>query len=411
MAASAAPAPADWPPASTPAPARLGSRSPRLRIGAGADAAGVVARYAVLAVPLVLGLLAWRGPSYWEYSEGVYALTARMLLGGAKLYSEVVAAQPPLLFHAGAGVLAVHDSLEALRAALALPLLVTGLLVALAVWRLTASHLAAVSGGLAALVAPWTLHEGTLLMPEAFATPLLMGAALLASSPARARWAGALAALAASVKLAFVLPLLALGLASGRRRAYAAGAAATLLLLWGAFFLAYGRPLLDNVFAAQLQSGRQPARHVAGLWVQAAWNLGPLVLLAALGLPLRRRARDPRLLLSIAALAAGATALLLTLTKHGSYLNVLAVAEPPLVVLATCSAWWVLGARGRGEPGARERSTSTSVARAAALVRVAVVLAVALLLAQSASLLLSPAHPALFARPLSDASHGRALSS
>ena len=109
--------------------------------------------------------------------------------------------------------------------------------------------------------------------------------------------------------------------------------------------------------------------------------------------------------------AAGATALLLTLTKHGSYLNVLAVAEPPLVVLATCSAWWVLGARGRGEPGARERSTTTSVARAPALVRVAVVLAVALLLAQSASLLLSPAHPALFARPLSDASHGRALSS
>ena len=38
---------------------------------------GVLARYAVIGVPLVLGLLAWRGASYWEYSEGVYALDPR----------------------------------------------------------------------------------------------------------------------------------------------------------------------------------------------------------------------------------------------------------------------------------------------------------------------------------------------
>src|SRR5215210_5326723 len=156
MGASAATAPAGCPPPSTPAPPRLASRWPRLRSGADTGAAGVVARYAVIGVPLVLGLLAWRGASYWEYSKGVYALTARMILGGAGLYGKVVAAQPPLLFLAGAGLLALHDSLEALRATLALPLLATGLLVALAVWRLTASRLAAASGGLAALVAPWT---------------------------------------------------------------------------------------------------------------------------------------------------------------------------------------------------------------------------------------------------------------
>src|SRR5215210_6326312 len=207
---------------STRRPTHVGA-APRVRARTQSGFLGVAGRFALVAIPVVAALLAWRGVSYWEYSEGAYALTARMLLDGSTLYGDVVAAQPPLLFYLAAAVLAVDDSLEALRAALPLPLLATGLLVALAVRRLTGNATAAVVGGLAALVAPWTLHEGTLLMPETFAAPLLMGAALVGSSPSRARWAGALAALAASFKLAFALPLLALGLASGRRRAYALG--------------------------------------------------------------------------------------------------------------------------------------------------------------------------------------------
>src|SRR5829696_661465 len=411
MRASASPAPARWPRAPSSPPLRVVSPSRPLRAAAaGAGTGGVALRFAIAAVPLVAALAAWRGVSYWEYSEGAYALTARMLLDGSTLYGDVVAAQPPLLFYLAAAVLAVDDSLEALRAALTLPLLATGLLVALAVRRLTGNRVAAVVGGLAALVAPWTLHEGTLLMPETFAAPLLMGAALVGSSPSRARWAGALAALAASFKLAFALSPVALGLASGRRRAYALGAATTLAALWALLLAAHGPPLVENVFAAQLQSGRHAPRLVAGLWLQAAWNLAPLVVLAALAWPLRRRARDARLLLSLTALAVGSGALLLTLVKHGSYLNVLAVAEPPLVALATCSAWWLLAsripaARSAASPGPPPATRRPTLARGGAA------LAVALVAVQSASLLVSPARPALFARPLSDAPHGRALSS
>ena len=351
MRASASPAPARWPRAPSSPPLRVVSPSRPLRAAAaGAGAGGVALRFAIAAVPLVAALAAWRGVSYWEYSEGAYALTARMLLDGSTLYGDVVAAQPPLLFYLAAAVLAVDDSLEALRAALTLPLLATGLLVALAVRRLTGNRVAAVVGGLAALVAPWTLHEGTLLMPETFAAPLLMGAALVGSSPSRARWAGALAALAASFKLAFALSSVVLGLASGRRRAYALGAATTLAALWALLLAAHGPPLVENVFAAQLQSGRHAPRLVAGLWLQAAWNLAPLVVLAALAWPLRRRARDARLLLSLTALAVGSGALLLTLVKHGSYLNVLAVVEP--------RSWRSRPARrgGCSRPGSRLRA-------------------------------------------------------
>src|SRR5688500_15212222 len=111
-----------------PARAR-GSRARAASTGAPA----VALSYLLLALPILVALRAWRGNSYWEYSDGVYALTARMLLDGSSLYTEVLAAQPPPLFYAGATVLAAGDSIEALRAALVLPLAVTGLLVALAV--------------------------------------------------------------------------------------------------------------------------------------------------------------------------------------------------------------------------------------------------------------------------------------
>lgn len=386
-------------------PARRGgpaTASAELARSAGGGVLGVVVLYAAMALPIAFSLWVWRGVSYWEFSEGAYALTARMLLEGASLYTDVLAAQPPLLFYAGAAVLAIEDSIEALRAALVLPLLVTGLLVALSVWRLTWSRAAAVAGGLASLLTPWTLHEQTLLMPETLAAPLLMFAAVLAASETRARWGGATAAIAASLKLAFVLPLAALAVATRRRAraSYAAGALVTLVVLWALFVAWHGGALLENVFQAQWETGRQPPRRIAGLWLQAGWNLGPMILLAGVAWSLRRRARDPRLLACLAGLAAGSVALLLTLVKHGSYLNVLALAEPPLVALAAAGLHWLWVERracaGLG-PG-RGGRPSLALAGPTALVLLVAV--------QSLSLVATPGRPALFAHPFSQAAHG-----
>jgi hypothetical protein len=377
----------------------------------------VVAAYVLIALPLAVALRAWRGTSYWEFSEGVYALSARMLLDGSSLYTEILAAQPPPLFYAAAAVLAADDSIDALRAALMLPGLATGLLVALAIWRLTSSRPAAVAGGVASLLTPWTLHEQSLLMPETFAAPLLMGAALLAASTHRSAWGGAAAALAASFKLAFLLPLAALALAGRSRRRYLAGAGLALGVLWTIFLAVHGGALVENVVHAQWQTGPQAPRLLGGLWLQASWNLGPLVCLAALAWPLRAHAREPRLLLCLAALAAGSAALVLTLLKHGSYLNVLALAEPPLVALAAVALCWLWREHGTARSGwpvlgvlTESRTARRPVGRRPASVLPAVAFLSVLVAVQSLSLVVAPARPALFSRPFSEATHGWALS-
>jgi hypothetical protein len=71
--------------------------------------------------------------------------------------------------------------------------------------------------------------------------------------------------------------------------------------------------------------------------------------------------------------------LTLTLLKRGSYIDVLIVAEPPLLALAVCGASW-----------AWERART----------RPLVLFLTALLAAQSLSLLLSPADPLMARRPL-----------
>lgn len=396
-----------------PAPARHPSPERRSAAASPAGALSVAALYVLPALAMVIALTAWRGGSYWEFSEGAYALTARMLLEGSSLYDQVLAAQPPLIFYAAAAVLAIDDSLEALRVALVVPLLATGLMVALSAWRLTWSRPAAVGAGLASLVTPWTLHEQTLLMPETFAAPLLMGAALLAASAGRSKWGGVAAAVAASFKLAFLVPLAAVALAARSRARFAVGALLALAVLWSVFLVMHGDALLENVFRAQWQTGRQAPRLLAGLWLQAGWNLAPLVLLAGLAWPLRHRAHDARLLLSIAALAVGTVALLASLVKHGSYLNVLALAEPPLVALAAFALHALARERGRRarELGALPASTGArrpwSARRGAGVAAVALVL---LPVAQSASLIVSPERPAVFARPFSQAPYGWAKS-
>ena len=66
---------------------------------------------------VLVALHLWRGIEYWNYSEGVYAYTSRMLLHGGDLYGHVVVAQPPWQFLFGAAALAIHDTLPFLRLA------------------------------------------------------------------------------------------------------------------------------------------------------------------------------------------------------------------------------------------------------------------------------------------------------
>src|SRR5436305_515520 len=196
-----------------------------------------VAVFLLGGVALLVALRAWQGDAYWSYSDGVYALTARLVLHGHALYRDVAAAQPPPVFYAGTLLLAVADSLDALRVGLSVVNLVTAALVLAATWRLTARRVPAVVAGLLALVTPLALHDHALLTPETLAAPLVLGAALLGARPGRAAaLGGVLGALAAACKLAYALPAIGLVVAV-RRRGYlgrarvALGAAAATALL------------------------------------------------------------------------------------------------------------------------------------------------------------------------------------
>jgi hypothetical protein len=328
-----------------------------------------------------LALLAlWQRNGYWEYSDGVYAETARLLLHGHRLYSDVAAAQPPPVYLVGALLLAIHDGLAPLRAGLALVELITGGLVALSVWRLCGRGAVALAAGALAPLLPITLHEHAQLLPETLATPLVMAGALWSTRRERAVAAGALLALAVACKLAFAVPALTIALASVARRRALAG----LLLAAGALALAgqavFGTALWREVVRAQFEVGDSSVHYVAGLLSQAAWNELPLIACAGAALLLARRARDRALLRTLAAAAGGGLVLGLSLFKRGAYIDVFAVAEPPLLALAACGATWAW-------EGTRSR-------------RIVPVLG-AFLIAQSVSLLIDPGDPGVARRPFS----------
>lgn len=353
--------------------------------------ATAVALWALLAVAVLVGLRLWQGDAYWEYSDGVYALTGRLVLHGADLYGEVAGAQPPPIYYAGAALLALGDDVATLRWGLSVVALSTSGLVLLCVWRLTRSQAAAVLAGVAALVTPWALREHAQLVPETFAAPLLLAAALLGSRPHGARTAGVAAATAVAFKLAFALPALAVLLAARRRgRAVLSAALAGIAMAVG-FLLLFGDPLLDGAVRAQRETGVAGLHYVAGLWAQAGWNLLPLLACAALAWPARRAVQDPALLRTLAALAVGSLLLLMTLFKHGSYLTAVVVMEPPLLCLAAVG---VVGAL-RVRPAGR---------------RAIVGVAIALATLQVGSLLATPDDPDLFTRPLARSGPGWTLS-
>lgn len=356
----------------------------------------MLAGWALACVALLVALGIWQGLGYWEYSDGVYALSARQLLHGQALYRDFAAAQPPPLFCVGAAVLAIGDGVTTLRIAMAACEAAVSLLVLIAVWRLTHRRDAALVAALVALVTPWQLREHGQLLPETLAAPLLMAAALAASRRATAVLAGVLAAIATTVKLAIAIPALATVLLGRGARRGTAAFVATGAVLAVAFAALFGSPLWTDVVHAQQQAGYAGLHYVAGLWAQAGWNLLALVVCAALAWPARRRLHDPDLARSMLVAAAGSSLLLATLAKHGSYLTVLVVAEPPLVCLAACGVVATL----------RDRGAS----RAPAWRRGAIVAAVALLAAQVGSLLVSPADPALFTRPFARSGPARLLS-
>ena len=331
-----------------------------------------------LAVEMAL-LAAWQRNGYWEFSDGVYAETARLLLNGHSLYRDIAAAQPPPIYLFGALLLAIHDGLGPLRAGLALVDLVTAALVALSVWRLSGRGRVAIAAGLIAPLLPITLHDHAQLLPETLAAPLVMGGALWCARSERASAGGALLALATLCKLAFALPALAIVAVSVARRRAAAGLLLAGAALVAATFAIFGSAVWRETVRAQFQAGRSSPSHVAQLFLQAAWNELPLVAGAAAAPLLARRARDRALLRTLALAAVAGLALALTLVKRGSYLDVLVVAEPPLLALAACGAVWVW----------------ESVAE-----RWLVVLLGALLAAQSISLLVAPGNPVIARRPL-----------
>jgi len=349
-----------------------------------------VAVFLLGGIALLVALRVWQGDAYWSYSDGVYALTARLVLHGHDLYREVAAAQPPPVFYAGVVVLAVSDSLDALRIGLSAVDLATGALVLAATWRLTARRGPAVAAGLLALLTPLALHDHALLTPETLAAPLVMAAALLGARPGRAAAVGgALGALAAACKLAYALPAIGIAVAV-RRRAYLTALLAAAGVLGAFALIVFGSPLVRGTVTAQAQTGFAALGDVAGLWAQAVWNLLPFAVPAIAAIALRRRAADPALLRSLLGALAGALLVLGTLLKQGSYLNVLVVAEPPALSLAA------FGAVALWETRARVALAAAAVGAVLGVVEIG-------------SLLASPGDPVLYGRPLAKRAPGREL--
>lgn len=312
-----------------------------------------------------------RGNSYWDYSEGVYLFTSRLILHGSSLYGDVTAAQPPPLFAVGAAVLAVHDSLGWIRTVMGLVQVGTGVLAACVVWRLTASRVAAVIAAPLALLTPWAVHEHGSLIPEMIAAPLLLGGVLLAPVRRRAPWLGVVVALLVSVKLSFVLPALVLIAVSADRRRVALWAAAALAVEIALSWVLFGGALWRDTILAQLQSGHVGLHSFAGEWAQIGWNLVGLLCGAVLAWRYRpARAAEPewRTLRDAAAVAVATLVTLLSTWKLGTSLNILVAAEAVLVPLAVAGCVWAFRAAGAPLAALGVAGLAFAVAQGVALV-------------------------------------------
>ena len=381
---------------------------------------------AVLGLVVLAVLHVAHGRSYWSFSEGVYALTSRLLLDGHDLYGDVVVAQPPVLFVVGAGFLGISDTIEGLRLLVGLLQLAGGVLAAVTLARLGAGRAWVALAPLLALLMPWAVHEHGALTPETVAVPLLMGAGLLVARRRGAPWAGVLLGLAVFTKFTFLLPAAALVLVAAdrpRTLRWTVGAIVVQAGLWTALF---GGSLWGDTIVAQSESGTRTVRYLAEVLVQGGWNLlGPLAGCALLAAawwrgrsrdgagaderPADGRARDataaegatpdrsvltpdPAQLRASVALAAAMLLTTGTMLKEGTAVNVLVpveVALLPVGLLGLAVAW---------------RTTARPAWRAG-------LVALAFLpLAQSGALLAAPTDPVGFLRPFSADAWARVLS-
>lgn len=342
---------------------------------AAAVAAGLVLELVLLAV--------WQRNGYWDFSDGVYAESSREFLHGMVPYRDFAIAQPPLVYLVGVVLLAIHDGLASIRAGMALADLVTAILVGVCAWRLTGLRAVAVATALLSPLLPISLYGHAQLVPETLAAPLLLAGVLLCARRGGAGVGGVLLALAVVAKLAFALPALAIALSTRQRRE-----ATLTLILAGAVFAiasvaAFGIGVWREAVQAQFQVGRTSLHVAAGPVAQGAWNELPLVVPAAAGVWLvwtrREQPLDMELMRTLVAAALAGLLLVFTVFKQGSYVNVLVVAEPPLLVLAAAGAVW-----------SARRSRAASIA---------IGLLGALLAAQIVSLLVDPASAPIAQRP------------
>lgn len=351
---------------------------------------------AAAALLVVMLLAVWQGRAYVDYSDGVYAASARLVLHGHTPYRDFAAAQPPGVYLAGAAVLALGDSALALRHGLAVIDLILDGLVAAVVVRLTGRRAVAAGAGLVSLLTPWALLDHAQLLPETFGAPLLAGSILAAGRRRGCALAGALCGLACAFKVAFALPAVAIAAAAAAPAVAFAAFGATLAIELVASGIGFGSGFWHQVFQAQSQTGLAGLHYAAGLPFQALWNLLPLLVPAALALRLRPRGPiDPQFRVLVVG-AVASLGLLLSVFKQGSYLNVAVAVEPPLVMLAACGWAWAL------PPGLPPRRSPAVLAMA---------VAAALGVAESASLVVAPRSPALFGRPLATSGPGWQLTS
>jgi hypothetical protein len=333
--------------------------------------------------------------TYWDYSEGVYALSAHLLLNGADLYRGIVGAQPPGVFAAGAILLAVHDSLEWLRLGIGLLQLGAGLIAAAIVYRITASRITAILTPAAVLLTPWAVHEHGALTPELVSLPFMLGAALASADDRRGPLAGVLCGLLVLIKLPFAIPAVAILAFAGDRRRAVIWAGLTVIVGFGLTTALAGEAFWRDVVIAQTHTGVRSLGLLKGFWAQAGWNVLGLLIAGAAAVVLRDQAADARLLRAILVLAVANVITFLTNFKSGTGLNVTVPVEASLVPLALCGtvfAWRSARTRARAGAGAGVRPRLTATA---------CLLGLAFTFAQSVSLIASPHNPIPFLRAFS----------
>jgi hypothetical protein len=345
--------------------------------------------------------------TYWDYSEGVYALSAHLVLTGGDLYGQIVGAQPPGVFAAGAVLLAIHNSLEWLRFGVGLLQLGAGLIAGTIVYRITASRSAAALTPALVLLTPWAVHEHGALTPELVSLPVMLGATRLSAESRRGPATGVLCGLLVLIKLPFLIPAVALLTCAADRRRAALWAALTLVVGFGLTTALGGSAFWREVVIAQSHTGVRSLGLLKGFWAQAAWNVLGLLAGALVAFALRARSADRVLLRAALVLAVANVITFLTNFKTGTGLNVTVPVEASLVPLAVCGTVFALRwARGyNGARSAGQEPPAPPEARAAPwrprLAAAICLLGLIFTLAQSVSLITSPHNPVPFLRAFS----------